>query len=408
MKTTTIKEKLWSRDFIIIMLACSGISFCNYFFAPTLPIYARDLTGTTVYAGLMMTAYTLAASVMRPIAGVLADRFGRVRVLIAGAALCTLACFLYSRTGAIAVLLAVRVLHGFGFGMHSTSGGAVAADVVPKSRLGEGLGIFGLYGTIAQALAPGIALGIIGTGAAGFRVLFYLAAGVSAVCLVLDTLIRYERRRKQTVPAADALPVPEKVTPADQPLPKTFLGFEAGVVKPSIVSLFVFLGLSGITTLLTLYAQEKGFGSIGWFFTVSAAGMFLSRALLGRVSDRRGPDAVVIPSLLALVIGLALIPFVGSQALLIALAAPLGLAQGAICPAVQTMMILRCSPQRRGTASAAYFLSIDLGLGAGAVLLGLIADRFGYAAVFWAGAVCAVLASAFYLLFLTGRKKEKA
>jgi MFS family permease len=59
------------------------------------------------------------------------------------------------------MIIFIRILHGIGFGIHSTTSGAVIADIVPKSRLGEGLGYFGIYNTIAVATRrPGIALAL--------------------------------------------------------------------------------------------------------------------------------------------------------------------------------------------------------------------------------------------------------
>ncbi len=403
----TKSEKLWSGDFIIAMIACSGISFCNYFFASTLPIYAKNMTGTSVYAGLIMTVYTLAALAARPITGYLNDRVGRVKMLIIGAALCAAACFLYKFAACITIFIVFRILHGFGFGIHSTSGATVAADIIPRSRMSEGLGIYGLYGTIASAIAPGIALGIIGSGESNeaFTPLFMLAAAVAAVCMILDSLIRYERQQKK--PKEDEIEkARDDEIPDSRPLPKSFLGFEGGVVLPALVVMCVFVAFASVTSFLTLFAQERNMGNIGLFFTFSAVGMFLSRALLGKVADRRGADILVIPSLIVLVFSYAAIPFVYKAGWLFALGLPIGLAQGAICPAVNTLMFRRCTRQRRGTAAAAFFSSIDLGFGFGALAFGVIEEYLGYNLLFWIAALFAAAAAVIYLASLTKKKNE--
>jgi len=193
-------EKLWGKDYIIVMTASAGISFCNYFFFSTLPIYAQKISGTVVYAGLMTSVYTFAALATRPFSGNLSDKFGRTKLLILGAFLCTIACTLYNFATIISLLIFIRILHGIGFGIHSTTGGAVAADVIPKSRMAEGIGIFGLYGTIAAAVAPGIALSIIGNGEIQkFRTLFILASVVSFISLIFDCCITYERKNKNAL-----------------------------------------------------------------------------------------------------------------------------------------------------------------------------------------------------------------
>lgn len=406
-------QKLWSRDFIIIMIACAGISFCNYFLVSTLPIYAQKLTGTSIYAGLMTTIYTLAALATRPFAGILSDRFGRVKLLIAGAAICALACILYPFSTVIVVLILVRAFQGIGFGLHTTAGGTVAADIIPKSRMSEGLGIFGLYGTIAGALAPAIALSIIGDGdLANFTPLFILAAAIAVICIILDALIRYERRVRDEK-AAEKLHESDAVTEikCDEaaPLPKTVFGFEPAVFMPGAVLALIFIAFSSVVSFLPLFALDRQLGDIGLFFTINAVGMFCSRLFLGKVADKHGADIINIPALVVMIICFALIPFIHLKLYLFILAFPLGLTQGAICPTINTMMFKRCSVKRRGTASAAYFASIDSGFAIGALLFGVIADKLGYDIVYWGAALFIIAAAVIYLLHLRVKKtKEKA
>jgi predicted MFS family arabinose efflux permease len=54
MMSNSKPEKLWGKDYIIVMIASAGISFCNYFFFSTLPIYAQKISGTVVYINTLM------------------------------------------------------------------------------------------------------------------------------------------------------------------------------------------------------------------------------------------------------------------------------------------------------------------------------------------------------------------
>jgi MFS family permease len=392
-------ERLWGKDFIIIMIASAGISFCNYFFFSTLPIYARMLSGSTVYAGLMTGVYTLAAMVVRPLAGTLSDRFGRTRLLIAGAFVCAIACVLYDFAGGLMILLVVRMLNGIGFGAHSTCAGAVAADIIPKSRMAEGLGIFGLYGTLAAAVAPGIALTIVGTGGTeGFRALFVLAAVVSFASMLADCFITYERKRTDR-PAREP-PLETHTQGNGATVPKTWLGFEYAVLAPAVVVVLLHVAMSSVTSFLTLFVLERHLGNVGLFFTFNAAGLFLSRVLCGKIVDRRGTNVVVIPALIVLAVCFALVPFARSLSDLYLVSVPLGLAQGAVVPAIYAMMFNRCSPMRRGTASAAFSSSIDIGFGVGSILFGFIAAGFDYYVVYLGAALFSVLALIVYRLRL--------
>ena len=172
-------ERLLSKDYILIMLAATGTSLCNFFFFTAMPLYAEKIGGSNVYGGLMLTVYSLAALFARPITGIISDRFGRVKLLIAGALICSVACALYGVTTAIILVLAIRVLNGIGFGMHSTSAGAVVADVIPKSRMSEGLGYFNLYAILATFAGPAIALEIVKDDRIqSYHTLFFIASGL--------------------------------------------------------------------------------------------------------------------------------------------------------------------------------------------------------------------------------------
>lgn len=404
MKNTA--QRLWSRDFIIVMAACSGISFCNYFFVSTLPVYAQNMTGTTFSAGLMTSVYTLAALATRPITGILADKIGRVKPLVFGAVCCAAASILYRFSTGIVILILVRTLHGVGFGIHTTCGGAAAADIIPKSRLSEGLGIFGLHATVASALAPAIALGIIGTGENDkFLPLFVLSTVIAVICVILDAMIRYER---DGVKADDNGPPALEEAPSNSgaPLPRLYFGFEKGVFVPAVVLILFFIGLSTLASFLPLFARDMHLGDIGLYFTISAAGMLSSRIFLGKIADRHGAGTVIIPALAVIVPCLAVIPFVNSRFVLFLLAFPIGLSQGAFCPAVNSMMFHRCSPKRRGSASAAYFAAIDLGYCIGAVLFGFVAEKLGFSLVWWGSSLFVLAALAIYLAFLREKRCE--
>lgn len=403
MQSESNPQRLWGRDFLIIMVASTGISFCNYFFSSTLPIFATQLSGTTATAGLMMGAYTFTSLIVRPLSGSLSDRFGRTRLLVAGALLCSLACALYHFAGLFVLLILFRALHGVGFGIHSTCAGAMAADVIPPSRRSEGIGFFGMYSTVAAAIAPGIALAIIGTGTlSGFQRLFTLAALISLGSMLADTFIRYERRDR----AAGQQPAQRQTSQTESAaLPPTLFGFEYAVFQPVAVLVLVYFALSSVASFLAMFALQRGLGNVGVFFSVNAAGLLVSRLFLGKVADQRGEAVVVIPGILLLALSLALIPGARSLPLLCLLAFPIGLAQGSVGPSINALMFNRCTPQRRGTASAAYFSSIDIGYGLGSIAFGLVAANFGYTAVYLIAALSCLLALPVYLTGTAQRKR---
>ena len=406
------KDKIVSKDYILVMLTSSGQAFMNYFLLTALPLYVAKLGGTMLQAGLLLTVYAMVAIIARPISGILTDRFGRVKLMILGALICCTTCMLLGVAGIIPLLMLLRLVNGAGYGLLSTCCGAAVADILPRSRLAEGMGIYGTASTLGQAIAPGIALLVIaGDTISDYRKLFALTAGLCLMSAVASSCITYERKRKQQrvttvpVPAESAEKPPEGA--GSEPLPKTFLGFEYVVLKTAAVLMVMHFSIAGVMTYITPFARWKGFGDPGLYFTVCAIGIIFSRLVFGKVADKRGADVTIIPGMIIMVIGLMLIPFVKSLTALIAIALPLGLAQGAVMPSFSSLIFRRCSPKRRGTASGAYSAAIDSGFAIGAPLLGALADVTDYSYIFPAAAGFVILSLILYVFFVSERRFKK-
>ena len=192
------RASLLSTDFVLIIIAGLGTSFVNNFFFSSLSLYADKLTGTVAYAGYLSLAYSVTALVIRPVSGLISDKYGRVKLIVVGAALCTVSCLMYNMTTGLILLLMIRVFNGIGMSLNSTSAGAAIPDIVPREKLAQGIGIFGLGSTLAQAIGPFIALSIVGDGSmSNFRTLFFVAAAFCAVSLIGSCFIRYEHKARE-------------------------------------------------------------------------------------------------------------------------------------------------------------------------------------------------------------------
>ena len=417
-------DRIISKDYLLIIVASLGGTFMNQFFHAAIPLYVQRLGGVQLQAGTMTTAFALAALVTRPVSGILSDKYGRVVQIAIGAVICSVACALFGIVGVFPLLLVARALSGAGYGMYSTCTGAAAADVLPKSRMAEGLGYYGLYTTVSLAIAPGIALYIIrGDEIGDFQTLFFLTAAACFICAIVSRFITYERKRKKAAirdgqdgqdsqdgkdgnrpdlgaaVVSDALPQDKSA-----PLPKSIFGFEFAVFAPMLVIILVYGGNAGLTAFMTPFAKWKGIDNAGLYFTSNAIGVFASRMIFGRVADKRGFDIVIIPAIALLAIYLVILPFVDSLIALVAIAFPIGISMGSIMTSINAMIINRCSTARRGTASGAYFSAMDLGWAIGTPLLGALADMRGYAFMYRFGAVSVSLALVFYLLVCSDRR----
>ena len=400
------KDRLISKDYLLIIVSNLGVTCMNQFFLAVTPLFIELLGGAQLQTGMMTAAFAIAAMAARPVSGVLSDKFGRVRQMIIGTFLCAVVCAVFGFIGVFPVLLVLRAINGASFGMHSTSAGAAVADVIPTSRLAEGIGYYGLISTISLSVAPGIALYVVrGNTMPDFRTLFLITSALCFAGTIISCCITYERKKKKaaSLEAGYNASISGGAVGADAidrsaSLPKAFLGFEYAVFAPALVVILVYAGQTGILAFMALFARSKGIDNPAMYYIINGAGIFVSRVFFGRVVDRRGPDVVIIPAMSLLCVCLILFPFVDSLVMLAAIGFPIGLSIGSIVTTLSALVFKRSSAARRGTASGAYFGAIDLSWAISTPLLGAVADAFGYEVMYRVGAAAVLSALIVYLL----------
>ena len=85
-------------------------------------------------------------------------------LLIIGIAICALSTGAYYLSSGIGVMILIRVIHGFGFGLATTYFTTIAAENIPEDRRGEGMGYFGVGETMAMSVGPLMGVSILENG----------------------------------------------------------------------------------------------------------------------------------------------------------------------------------------------------------------------------------------------------
>lgn len=381
------REPLWTKEFFALILAnlCMFLGF--QMLIPTLPVYVKEIGGTSSNIGFVVGMFTVAALFVRPLTGNALQKFNKKIILMIGTAICLLAMGSYLFASTVFLLLAVRILHGAGFGITTTTYGTVVSDLIPQARRGEGMGYFGLSGTIAMALGPLIGLWLMQT--YNFTILFLCALSCTIVSLILTKLLQIKKS-----------PQPPKQTSG------TFLdGFiERKALLPSLLILCITLMYGGIGSFITLFATEVGIADISLFFLFNALAIAVTRPFSGKLYDAKGHAFVIIPGVIITFTGIILLSYTTTIPSLIIAAACYGSGFGAIQPALQAWMIDRVAPHRRGVATATFFSAFDLGIGAGAIIFGFIAHFTNYATVY---RYSSLLLIAFLFIYITSIRKQK-
>jgi MFS family permease len=379
------KEKIWTRDFVLICLANFFVFLGFQMTLPTIPLFVEHLGGNDQLIGLVVGIFTFSALIVRPFAGHALEAKGRRFVFLIGLAIFVLSVGSYSLITSILLLFMMRVIQGIGWGFSTTASGTIATDIIPASRRGEGMGYYGLSGNIALAFGP--SLGLLLAGMLSFAPLFLICAALGLASLLFAANITYKKIEQ-----------PQKLAHHKWDI------YEKSALEPSILLFFLTVTFGGIASFLPLYTAEKGISGIQWYFLLYALALMVTRTFAGQLYDKKGHQAVFIPGAALILLAMLLLAWLPNNMILFTAAILYGLGFGTVQPALQAWSVERAARDRKGMANATFFAFFDLGVGVGAIVFGQISHWFGYASIYLTAALSVSLSILFYLFVL---KREK-
>lgn len=371
--------KLWTASFVKICLVNFFIFVNFHALLPTFPFFVTYLGGDAVAIGMATALFSIASIVSRPFVGWLVDSKGRCAILVSGLIGMALIPMGYFVSAGIAMAVILRAIHGAFHAASSNASSTWVTDIIPMSRMGEGLGMYGLSMAISTAVAP--ALGLAVMNAWGFKPLFAMAALAALIALSIGIGIKKRDYKLST-----------------EPLRFNEL-FERMSVPASITQFFFMMAYGVIEVYVAIYAASHSLPSGGIYFICIAVATVATRLLLGRAIDKYGEGPLVYSGNAAIIAGILLLVFAHNVPSYILSALLLGYSFGAVQPSLQTMAMHVVPPERRGAANSTFFVAFDLGIALGGFLAGVLAKQWGYDTMFLVIALSCVCSIAYYFLF---------
>lgn len=372
-----MKEKLATKNFILVCVTNLLVFLYPYLLISTFPFYIKRLGGSEMTVGLVAAAFSLAGMLARPFAGYVSDHYSRRVLLLAGLTLLIGVSLGYALLPLLSAVVLLRLIHGLLNGCISTSLTTVACDTVPQSRFAEGMGFFGMMTAFPMTAAPAIGFWLMNS--YGFRPLFLVCATLTSAALICALALRYRRLPR---------------------MPRQKIGFSAffdkNAVPAGIITFLAFVPFFGVSSFVALYAESKGLGGTGLFFVMWACSSVGVRFVFGKYSDRHGENLPILLGNACFVAGLLLLVCAESPLLFNISGLIYGAGFGVITPAVQTMSVRAAPPERRGAASCTYLVMIDLSGVFGSTLAGGLVTAAGYRAMFLLVALFAAASVAVY------------
>lgn len=359
---------------LLAMQAAYGFSFSMFFL---LPKYLAAARATPTQIGFVMGGFGVACVLTIPFLQPIIARLGRRGALMAATSSLAVAGAAFAAIAPVGIgAVFLRAAEGVAWTIMFSTGLLLTAEMAPRHRLAQAIGLAGGAALIMNAVAP--AVGEPLADRFGYRPVFLLAA---VAALVAAAMARRLPKASTAVGVTDATgrrtPAPDVVDAPGQRLPIYLVFGISG------------LAFSSIFTFLAPFALAHGVLAIRPFFFAYTAAALGVRVLGGRMVDRIGHRLMASAALALYGVTIASTGVVGPHHLA-ALGFFFGLAHGAVYPAIMALLINYTAVDRRprvlGMANGA------MSIGVSAVFpAGILVSRVGYAGTF---AVVGVLVAA--------------
>ena len=386
--TSESSESLWSRDFVINLLVAHLLLAGFFSLFMVVPGFIDKLGGKEWEIGVIIATFGLAGVIFRPMAGKWILKSGPKRVIMFGILIFVGTTVLYIPLPSEWWIVPVRMAQGVGLAIAPVATSTVVANLAPESRRGEGMSYMGNSISIAQLYAPPI--GFFIADSFSFSLAFIVASAVALVSFFVCLTMSDSRTR---------MPITPQNEMSDAPL------ISRAAIFPTLIFLTYAFTMAPVSTFLPMLSDVRELGvNPGFYFTILSGMTMLTTLLSGRIADKFGRSAVIIPGLTLVSVAMFMLSGSFTSGMFFGAAFFHGVGYGLIYPGINSLVIDRVPANERGSAIGTLQQAWDIGASGGNFIVGPIIGALGVGSAFvvvGAGAATGVVG------FITGNRKSK-
>ena len=365
---------------------------------PLLPLFAASIGAGELIIGFIVSVSTMTGMLLKPVFGILSDRWGRKVWLLVATILFSGTPFLYQFVTTEQELMVLRLFHGISTAIFGPVSLAYVAGINARG-LGARIAYFGMSRLLASLTAPLIA-GILLT-FLNFQTVFLLIGfcslfGMIPIFLLSENLVEKPQKKVSIINYF-------------------FTSFKYSIKIPTIwlagfLELMVYLTIYAVKAFLPLFIISQEGGTVlqaGLFFFMQELAHVLFRPVGGKLSDKYGQPLIIIFGMVLLSLGLYLLTNLTDNLFLLP-AILFGIGQGLIFPSSVALLSKSAGGNYLGAAMGFYGALRNFGKVIGPIIAGMLLSLFSYATVFniLAGIIMSALL-VFVLLWYKEKKEEK-
>ena len=333
------------------------------------PFFISNHGGTKSDIGIIMGIFALSAVIFRPWISDMIDRIGRKRSYTVGSIIMgSFPLFYLLFQGNLSTfylqLIVIRIFHGIGLALCFTAAFTYIADIVPKDRLNEGIGIFGVSGIIGLAIGPAIGELIIRK--YEFPAFFLASAAIATLGLLIQIFL------------------PESYAHAAKKAQQSFFSIlkKKKMIVVAILALIFGFSLSASGSFIAPFAQEINIAFVSLYYICYSTAAVLTRLIGGKLADRVGEKKIIPPALILTGLGLIILVLLNGNFILAISGIMSGCGHGFLFPCLNSLAIRGEPIGIRGKINGVFTGGLDSGTLAGSITLGYIGDWAGFQMLF--------------------------
>lgn len=385
MEVSHQKVRLWTKDFILLLLITTLSMTAITTQMGTLPLLVAQIGGSKATSGAIVGVLGIAALFVRFPIGLMLDKYGRKILLLIGLLILVIDFTLLNFLQTLLSLFLLRLVQGVGNSVQATASATMTADLIPKERLTIGLGYFSIAQSVPSAIGPLIGLTVVQN--YGFESLFRVALVLTIIAFILSLFVNESLLVRETIPQTEV---------------DTSLLKNPGVMFPSLIMFMIYLAQAGVVAFIAQLALERGILGAGYYFTLMSLVSVTVRLCFSSILFRLKRSLVIHVSIFFIIIAYGNIVFASSIIYLLISAILFGIGIANLMPLMNTIVLQSVSDSQTGKATAIFMLSLDVAYGGGAVIWGIIASVFGFEWMYFFCAMSGVIA---WLIYFFHQKK---
>lgn len=356
--------KSYSRDIILILISSFFYMACPMLVTPLITGYSGSLGASAAVMGIIGGLMNICSLFCRPFVGNLADRISKYRLSFVGAALMMIACIGYIAAGNPFVVIVSRIVNGVGFSCCSVCMSTWMSDMLPREKIGSGMGLYGAMNALGMAIAPAVGVSVYEK--FGYRTAFVIATVFGALTVLVILFVRDKGEPTQAERAEAEQDVRVRLEIVDKKV----------IPVAVIVMLFAIPYCATQSFLVNYVAARDLHVTVSLFFPLYAMMLLVQRLSMRNLFDKKPFSFFTVLSSASALASLVLLTVMKSNLSMIFAGVFMAGGYGIMCSVCQSKAILLAGEGKRGLANSTYYVGLDLGMALGPIIGGILYGSF--------------------------------